>query len=72
MHLGITFIAPRDLGLFGASFGSFQPSLSAGAPDCPVAHQTLHSTMVGESLIGHFPSQTGPDCPVLHLTVGAD
>jgi hypothetical protein len=53
------FYSPRDLGVVGASFGSFQPSLSAGAPDCPVAHRTLHSTMVRESLIGHFLSQTG-------------
>jgi hypothetical protein len=50
------FIAPRGLGAIGASFGISQPSLSARAPDCPVAHRTIHSTMIRWSLIGHFPS----------------
>jgi hypothetical protein len=56
---GGPFIASRDLGVVGASFGSSQPSVSMGAPDCPMAHTTLHSTMVKRSLIGHFPYQTG-------------
>jgi hypothetical protein len=43
MRLVVPFIAPRDLGAVGASFGSSQPSLSASAPDCPVRHQTEHS-----------------------------
>jgi hypothetical protein len=37
------FIAPKGLGAIGASFGSSQPSLVAGAPDCPVAHRTVNS-----------------------------
>jgi hypothetical protein len=42
-RLGVPFIAPIGLGAVGASFGSSQPSLVAGAPDCPVAHQTVNS-----------------------------
>jgi hypothetical protein len=37
------FIVPKGLGAVGASFGSSQPSLFAGAPDCPVRHRTVHS-----------------------------
>jgi hypothetical protein len=50
------FIAPRDQ---GASFGSSQPSLSVDAPDCLVAHRTLHNAAIDRSLIGHFPFQAG-------------
>jgi hypothetical protein len=57
--LGGPFIAPRDLGAIGASFESSEPSLSSGAPDFPVVHQTLHNTTVKRSLIGHFPSHMG-------------
>jgi hypothetical protein len=73
MHGG-PFIAPRDLGAVGASFGNSQPSLSAGAQDCPVAYQTLHSATVNRFLIGHFPFQVGtrlsgaPSDPWLWLT----
>jgi hypothetical protein len=42
-RLGVPFIAPNDLGAVEASFGSSQPSLVAGAPDCPVAHWTVNS-----------------------------
>jgi hypothetical protein len=42
-RLGVPFIAPNGLGAVGASFGSSQPSLDAGAPDCPVAHRTVNS-----------------------------
>jgi hypothetical protein len=42
-RLGVPFIAPKDLGAVGASFGSSQPSLVAGAPDCPVVHRTVNS-----------------------------
>jgi hypothetical protein len=42
-RLGVPFIAPNGLGAVGASFGSSQPSLVAGAPDCPVAHQTVNN-----------------------------
>jgi hypothetical protein len=42
-RLGVPFIAPNGLGAVGASFGSSQPSLVAGAPDCPVAHRTVNS-----------------------------
>jgi hypothetical protein len=42
-RLGVPFIAPKGLGAVGASFGSSQPSLVAGAPDCPVAHRTVNS-----------------------------
>jgi hypothetical protein len=59
MSIGGHFIAPRDLGALGASFKSSQPSLSTGAPDCPVAHQTLHSATINISLIDHFPFQMG-------------
>jgi hypothetical protein len=58
-RLWCPFIVPRDLGAVGASFGSSQPSLSTGAPDCPVAHRTVHNTTVKRSLIDHFPLQTG-------------
>jgi hypothetical protein len=44
MCLGVPFIAPRGLGVVGASFGSSQPSLFAGAPDCPVAHRIVNSS----------------------------
>jgi hypothetical protein len=37
------FYSPKDLGAVGASFGSSQPSLVAGAPDCPMAHRTVNS-----------------------------
>jgi hypothetical protein len=47
-HLGVPFIAPKGLGAVGASFGSSQPSLVAGAPDCPVAHRTVNSTRIGQ------------------------
>ena len=42
-RLGVPFIVPKGLGAVGASFGSSQPSLVAGAPDCPVAHRTVNS-----------------------------
>jgi hypothetical protein len=42
-RLGVPFIAPNGLGAVRASFGSSQPSLVAGAPDCPVAHRTVNS-----------------------------
>jgi hypothetical protein len=42
-HIEVPFIVRRGLGAVGASFGSSQPSLSAGAPDCPVHQRTLHS-----------------------------
>jgi hypothetical protein len=42
-RLEVPFIALKDLGAVGASFGSSQPSLVAGAPDCPVAHRTVNS-----------------------------
>jgi hypothetical protein len=45
MRLGVPFIAPRGLGAVRASFGSSQPSLSAGVPDCPVCHRTMHSNI---------------------------
>jgi hypothetical protein len=46
------FIAPRDLGVVGASFGrTWLPSVR-GAPD---AHRTLHSAMAMNPLIGWFP-----------------
>jgi hypothetical protein len=59
MCLGVPFIAPKSIGAIGASFECSQPFLSAGAPDCPVVHQTVYSTTTGGSLIGYFPSQTG-------------
>jgi hypothetical protein len=46
-RLGVPFIAQKGLGAVGASFGSSQPSLVMGAPDCPVAHQTVNSTRIG-------------------------
>jgi hypothetical protein len=55
IRLGGPFIAPRDLGVIGASFGSSQPSLSAGSLDCPVAYRTLDSATVNRFPIGHFP-----------------
>jgi hypothetical protein len=39
----VPFIVLRGLGAVGASFGSSQPSLSMGAPKCPVHHRTVHS-----------------------------
>jgi hypothetical protein len=39
----VPFIAPRGLGAVGASFGSSQPSLSAGALDYPVRHRKVHN-----------------------------
>jgi hypothetical protein len=42
-RLGVPFIALKGLGAVGASFGSSQPSLVAGATDCPVAHRTVNS-----------------------------
>jgi hypothetical protein len=39
----VPFIALKGLGAVGASFGSSQPSLVAGAPDCPVAHRTVNN-----------------------------
>jgi hypothetical protein len=50
-----SFYSPKGL---RSSFGSSHPSLSAGAPDCPVGHRTIHNTTVRKSLIGYFPSQT--------------
>jgi hypothetical protein len=42
-RIGVPFIDPKGLGAVGASFGSSQPSLVAGAPDCRVAHWTVKS-----------------------------
>jgi hypothetical protein len=42
-RLGVPFIAPEGLGAVGASFGSSQPSLVAGAPDYPMAHRTVNT-----------------------------
>jgi hypothetical protein len=56
-RLGGPFIAPRDLGAIGASFGSSQSSLSAGAPYYLVAHRIVHNTRVKISLICYFPFQ---------------
>jgi hypothetical protein len=36
------FYSPKGQGAIGTSFRSSQPSLSAGAPDCPVRYQTAH------------------------------
>jgi hypothetical protein len=57
--LGGPFIAPRDLGAVGASFGCSQHSLSAGALECAVAYRTLHSATIKRFPIGHFPFQVG-------------
>jgi hypothetical protein len=43
MRLGVPFIAPKGLGAVGASFGSSQPSLSTGAPDCLVHRWTMNN-----------------------------
>jgi hypothetical protein len=40
---GVPFIVLKGLGAIGASFGSSQPSLFAGAPDCSVAHQIVNN-----------------------------
>jgi hypothetical protein len=55
---GVPFIAPRDLGVVGASFGSSTPSLSAYAPDCQ------RGLTVTRSLIGCLPFLGAPDCQV--------
>jgi hypothetical protein len=44
-RLGVPFIAPKGLGAVGASFGSSQPSLVEGAPDCPVVHETVNNNI---------------------------
>jgi hypothetical protein len=59
---GGPFIAHRDLEAVVASFIISQPSLSAGAPNCPVAHRTLHSTTDLQLATFHF--RRAPDCPV--------
>jgi hypothetical protein len=78
----VPFIAPKGLGAVGASVGSSQPSLVAGAPDCPVVHWTVNSTRIGHDRestdwlvsfsVGHRTVRCGaPDRPVRYMTVGA-
>jgi hypothetical protein len=53
------FYISRDLAVVGASFGSSQPSLSAGVLDCPIVHRTLQSVTVNRCMIGHCSFQAG-------------
>jgi hypothetical protein len=54
ISLGGPFIALRELGAVGASFGSSQHSLFAGALECAVAYRTLHNATINRFPIGHF------------------
>jgi hypothetical protein len=65
MRLGVPFIAPRDLGAVGASFGSPKPSLFACARDCPVCtgHRTVTITESTSSVAFFFCG--APNYPVL-------
>jgi hypothetical protein len=40
MRLGVSFIAPRQLGAVGGNLEGHPCLLSSGAPDSPVRHQT--------------------------------
>jgi hypothetical protein len=72
------FIALRGLGAVEASFGSSQPSLSAGALDFSVAHWTTTLQRPEDHWLTAFLlmwtldcSVGAPDCLVTHLAVGA-
>jgi hypothetical protein len=69
IRLGGPFIAPRDLGAVGASFGCSQHSLSVGALECVVAYRTLHSATINRFSTGHFLFQVGTDYSMHHLTI---
>jgi hypothetical protein len=66
MHLGVPFIAPRDLGAVGAPFGRPWLSSVRGCTGLSSAHRTVNSAMATESLIGWFPiwGEAAPDRPV--------
>jgi hypothetical protein len=68
MHLGVPFIAPRDLGAVGAPFvRPWLPSVR-GCTGLSGAHWIVNNATATESLIGWFPVLGGggaaPDCPV--------
>jgi hypothetical protein len=64
MHLGVPFIAPRNLGAIGALFGRpWLPSV-CGCTGLSGAHQTVNSATVENPLIGYFLLLGAPDCSV--------
>jgi hypothetical protein len=66
MRLGRPFIAPRDLGAIGATFGRpWLPSVH-GCTGLFGAHWTLHSATTTNPLIGWFPVLEAPN----HLVGG--
>jgi hypothetical protein len=71
-RLGVPFIAPKGLGAVGASFGSSQPSLVAGAPDrllftvlC-TGQVTIHCSMHRTQ---HYSLFYVPDTATIHCPV---
>jgi hypothetical protein len=80
MHLGVPFIAPRDLGAVGAPFvRPWLPSVR-GCTGLSGAHWIVNNATATESLIGWFPVVGGGgrhrtvrwvalDYLVLHVTV---
>jgi hypothetical protein len=64
MRLGVSFIAPRDLGAIGAPFGRpWLPSVH-GCTGLSGAHQIVNSSTTTKSLIGWFLVLGAPNCPV--------
>jgi hypothetical protein len=54
-HLGVPFIAPRDLGAIGAFIWKLHTFPVYVCMELSVAHRTVHNAMVTRLLIGWFP-----------------
>jgi hypothetical protein len=67
MCLGVTFVAPRDLGAVGAPFQRpWLPSV-CGCAGLSSAHRTVNCAMAMRSLIGWFPVLGGTRLSSAHV-----
>jgi hypothetical protein len=70
--LGVPFIAPRDIWVVEASFGSSTPSLTACAPECPVCTILCVVQRSPDRWLVEFHLGWALYCPVIHIAVGGD
>jgi hypothetical protein len=70
--LGVPFIAPRDIWVVEASFGSSTPSMTACAPDCPVCTIMCVVQRSPDCWLVDFHLGWALYCPVIHIAVGGD
>jgi hypothetical protein len=70
MRLGVSFVAPRDLGADEAQFGRLWLPSVRGCTGLSSAHRTVNSATTKNPLIGYFLLLGAPDRPVHHVTVG--